>query len=156
VIFAAVGTQLPFDRLFDTLEPIARRHQLRVIAQTGDPARHSDVMECHDRLAPARFNAIIGECDIVVGHAGIGVIIAAATHNKPLILMPRRASLGEHRNDHQLATTSHFASRPGIVVVHDAAEMEAALLRVSPEPLRFEGGEQRQRLINAISQAIAR
>jgi hypothetical protein len=41
-------------------------------------------------------------------------------------------------------------------VSNDAAEMEAALLCVSPEPLRFEGGEQRQRLINAISQAIAR
>jgi len=154
VIFAAVGTQLPFPRLFDALEPIARRHALDIVAQTGEAARTSDVMRCEARIPPARFEQLIAGCDVLVGHAGIGVIIAAATHGKPLILMPRRAALGEHRNDHQLATVDHFQDRPGITIVHNEAELEAALLRPNPEPLQFADSKPRLALITAISAAI--
>jgi len=154
VIFAVVGTQLPFPRLFDALEPIVRRHGLQVVAQTGEPERTSDVMQCETRIPPARFEELMAQCEVVVGHAGIGVIIAAATHGKPLVLMGRRAALGEHRNDHQLATIDHFRDRPGITVVNDEAELEAALLRSNPEPLRFADSKPRLALIEAISSAL--
>lgn len=154
MIFAVVGTQLPFPRLFDALEPIVRRHALEVVAQTGEPDRTSDAMQCEARIPPARFDALIRECRVVVGHAGIGVIIAAATHGKPLVLMPRRAALGEHRNDHQLATAHHFADRVGITIVNDAEALEAALLRDSAPPLRFENSGPRQALIDTLRGVI--
>ena len=47
-----------------------------------------------------------------------------ATHKgKPIILVPRRAALGEHRNDHQLATVRQLAERPGILIAHDETEL---------------------------------
>ncbi len=45
----------------------------------------------------------------IVAHAGMGTILTALEMGKPLLVMPRRAALGEHRNDHQLATASRFA-----------------------------------------------
>ena len=155
MIFAVAGTQLPFPRLFETLERIARRQGIEVIAQTGEAGRQSDAMQCESRIEPARFEKLISTCSVVVGHAGIGVIIAAATHGKPLIVMPRRAALGEHRNDHQLATVDHFKNRPGFVIVNDEAELEAALMRTDPEPMSFQGSKPRLALIEAIGAAIA-
>lgn len=154
MILVAAGTQLPFARLFDAVEAIAADLNDTIIAQTADPARTSAVMQCIDRLPPARFDDLVRECDVLVGHAGIGVIIAAATHRKPLILMPRRAALGEHRNDHQLATAERFRDRPGVCVVDDAGGLRAALLRRDPPAFSFAGSAPREALVAAVRAAI--
>ena len=57
--------------------------------------------------------------DFVVAHAGMGSIITALTLAKPLMILPRRADLGEQRNEHQAATAARFACRPGVVVAAD-------------------------------------
>jgi len=154
VILAVAGTQLPFDRLFDALETVARDMGLDVIAQTGDFRRTSDVMQCFDRVAPARFEELIRQCDVVVGHAGIGVIIAAATHEKPLILMPRHAKMGEHRNDHQIATANRFRNRPGVTIAENVEELAAALARTNPQPFGFSESAPRKKLVAALRDAI--
>ena len=41
--------------------------------------------------------------------------------------MPRRADLGEHRNDHQLATVEKLSGRPGILVAADENELESRI-----------------------------
>ena len=41
--------------------------------------------------------------------------------------MPRRADLGEHRNDHQVATADRFGALGYVTVAADAAELEAKL-----------------------------
>ena len=46
----------------------------------------------------------------IVAHAGMGTILTALETGKRLLVMPRRAALGEHRNDHQLATVSRSPS----------------------------------------------
>ena len=38
----------------------------------------------------------------------MGTILSALHAGKPLVVMPRRASLGEQRNEHQLATAKHM------------------------------------------------
>ena len=57
----------------------------------------------------------------------MGTIISALTAGKPLMIMPRRAHLDEHRNDHQWATVQHFGTRPGIQAVFEAHEFPARL-----------------------------
>ena len=56
-------------------------------------------------------------------HAGIGSILAAMQHEKPIIVMPRRAKLRETRNDHQVATAKMFTKLGGIVVASDENEL---------------------------------
>lgn len=49
--------------------------------------------------------------------------MTAMGYGKPILIMPRRASLGEHRNDHQLATTRWMAERPGVSVAWDESQV---------------------------------
>lgn len=49
----------------------------------------------------------------------MGSIITALSNRVPLVIMPRIAHLGEHRNDHQLATAKHFSHRDSIFVANN-------------------------------------
>jgi UDP-N-acetylglucosamine transferase subunit ALG13 len=57
----------------------------------------------------------------------MGTIIGSLQLGKPVVIMPRKAQLGEHRNDHQLATAARFAERPGVRVATDEHELASAL-----------------------------
>jgi UDP-N-acetylglucosamine transferase subunit ALG13 len=50
---------------------------------------------------------------------------------KPLLVMPRRADLGEHRNDHQFATARRFRELNQIMVAMDEGELLAQLGQLS-------------------------
>jgi UDP-N-acetylglucosamine transferase subunit ALG13 len=57
----------------------------------------------------------------------MGSIISAMSQGKPILVMPRCASLREHRNDHQLATARRFRELGRILVAMDAQELDAQL-----------------------------
>ena len=57
----------------------------------------------------------------------MGTILTALEIGKPLLVMPRRASLGEHRNEHQLATAHRFAEVGRVRVAFDEAALPLAL-----------------------------
>ncbi len=57
----------------------------------------------------------------------MGTIISTMVAGKPITVMPRRADLGEQRNDHQIATVRNFRSKPGIHIANDETEIEAAI-----------------------------
>jgi len=54
-------------------------------------------------------------------------ILGALEMGRPLLVMPRRAALGEHRNDHQLATARRFAELGSVSAAFDEAELHAKL-----------------------------
>ncbi len=64
---------------------------------------------------------------MIVSHAGMGTILKSIEYDKPLILVPRLASLGEHRNDHQVATASKLDNYLNIKVVNDIEDLPHAL-----------------------------
>jgi UDP-N-acetylglucosamine transferase subunit ALG13 len=57
----------------------------------------------------------------------MGSIITALEMGKPLVIMPRRAALGEHRNDHQIATARHLQKHKTVRVAWDENELGEAL-----------------------------
>ncbi|TFL17117.1 glycosyltransferase [Jannaschia formosa] len=140
MIFATTGTQLPFPRLVRALDAwAARMPEERVVAQIGpDPGRYPH-LELHATLPPDRFDALFSAARVVVAHAGIGSILAARQYDRPLILVPRRADLGEHRNDHQAATARRLGARAGLHVVWDEADLGAALASPPPPPTTGDG-----------------
>jgi UDP-N-acetylglucosamine transferase subunit ALG13 len=71
------------------------------------------------------------EATLVVAHAGTGTIIECMLRGKPVIVMPRSASLHETRNDHQFATARRFQARGGVFVAWDETELAALLDRAS-------------------------
>ncbi len=74
------------------------------------------------------------QAEIIVAHAGMGTIITAVEFKKPLVVMPKRAALGEQRNEHQLATVREFRKLPLLHVADSEAELpeklNAAILEI--------------------------
>ena len=50
--------------------------------------------------------------------------------SKPIVVFPKRASLGEQRNDHQLAVVRHFQRSKSIVFAETEVELSRVLDRV--------------------------
>lgn len=134
MILATVGTQLPFDRMLLALDTWAALNPtMPVLAQTGRTARRYAHLTMVEQLDQPRFVEAVTQARVIVSHAGMGTILTALELGKPLILMPRRADLGEHRNDHQRDTAAEMARLSNITVVEDSARLceavSAALAR---------------------------
>lgn len=127
MIVVTVGMQLGFDRLIAAMDNLAPRLAMPVIAQTGKGTYQPRYMDARAKIAPAEFAALVERSQVIVAHAGIGTVLTAARAKKPVVLLPRRADRGEHRNDHQLATVRMLAGRSGILVAMDEAELEARI-----------------------------
>lgn len=128
MIFVTVGTQLPFDRLVGAVNAWALHHPNQtVVAQTGIGRCDFTGLTCRPVLDQTTFRETLDAADIVVAHAGMGSILLAAETGKPIVIMPRRALLGEHRNDHQSDTARKMAALPNVHVAEDDAGVAAAL-----------------------------
>lgn len=122
MIFVTVGTQLPFERLIDAVDAFAASHpNEEIVAQTGEDAgaQKWNNLTLVRRLAPEDFAARVRAARLIVAHAGIGTILSAKQYGRPLVLVPRRHDLGEHRNDHQMATARQMENRSGLYVCWD-------------------------------------
>lgn len=131
-ILLACGTQEPFDRLVRAVDRWAGASGAAVFGQLGRLGPKS-YRPAHfpfaTHLPACEFEARFDAAPIVIAHAGMGSIIGALSRAKPIVVMPRRAALGEHRNDHQLATVARFRRRAGIFVAEDETELEDAIAR---------------------------
>jgi UDP-N-acetylglucosamine transferase subunit ALG13 len=125
VIIVTVGMQLGFDRLIEAMDALAPQLGMPVIAQTGKGSYRPRNMEARIKIAPAEFETLVEQSRLIVSHAGIGTVLTAARCARPIVLMPRRADLGEHRNDHQLASVRKLEGRPGILVAMDETDLAA-------------------------------
>ena len=74
--------------------------------------------------------------ELVVAHAGMGSVITAGEHGKPIVLLPRLGSRGEHTNDHQVDTARWLRGRPGIHVADAEADLPPASPRRAPPARR--------------------
>ncbi len=128
MIFLTVGTQFPFDRLVRVVDEWAgRTGRTDVVAQTG-PARYTPRHLQHQSfITPAEFARYSLEAELIVSHAGMGTILSALSKGKPILVMPRLAAFGEHRNDHQLATAKRFRELGKIQVALDETELALQL-----------------------------
>jgi len=127
VILVTVGEQLPFDRLIRTMDLWAGQQQQKVFAQIGRSTFRPSHIQYKDFLEQGEFRQRLQEAQLVVAHAGMGTIISALETGTPIIVMPRKAALGEHRNDHQIATASRFLALSYIAVAFDENELRQKL-----------------------------
>lgn len=131
-IFVTVGTQLPFDRLIATVDEWAAGRDCEVFAQTGTSAFRPRNITCKDFIGTGEAAERIRTADLVVAHAGMGTILTRLETGLPMIVLPRRADLGEHRNDHQLATSKRLAHLPGLWVVDDEYDLRERMSSFRP------------------------
>lgn len=130
MIFATVGTQLPFDRLLTALDAWAALNPtIPVFAQVGASKGDFRHIETTSHLSQSDFRARFQASDLIVSHAGMGTILSAAELGKPVLLMPRRSAFGEHRNDHQIDTAREMARLSNVTIAEDANDLRKELDR---------------------------
>lgn len=128
MIFLCVGTQLAFDRLVRIVDDWAFEvDRTDVVGQIGVTHYLPRRIQSHAFISPTEFKTLQSRADVVISHAGMGAIFGALELGKPLIIMPRDHSLGEHRNGHQLATAKKFSKIPGIWVAFTESELRGFL-----------------------------
>ncbi len=123
MIFLTVGTQLPFDRLVAAVDEIAATLSEPVVAQIGVTQYQPKHLDWHASLSPQQFDGFLSQARLLIAHAGTGTVLAAKRHTKPIIVFPRQSSLGEHRNDHQLATCKHLENTPGVYIAYEPQDL---------------------------------
>ncbi|CAN5415819.1 N/A [soil metagenome] len=129
MIFLTVGTQLPFDRLIRLVDDAALGLDEEIFGQIGKRSELPLNFPSSPNLDPREFERQMAAARVIISHAGIGSILSARKHRKPIVLFPRRVAFGEHRNDHQLATCAQLIGRPGIYVAYDDDELTQLLHR---------------------------
>jgi len=128
MIFVAVGSLYPFDRLVKACDQIALANpDQKWLAQIHEGTYEPKHMKFERFMGKEDFNEAISQAELLVGHAGMGLINDALTAKQPLLIVPRRHELGEHVNDHQVSGAELFRSG-GHVLVADNPEDVASML----------------------------
>jgi UDP-N-acetylglucosamine transferase subunit ALG13 len=126
-VFVTVGTQLPFDRLVEAADRISAALGWEVLAQIGRAGYRPRHMKWCNFVESETAAEWIRESDLLITHAGMGTILGRLEAGGPMLVMPRRASLGEHRNEHQSATCRRLGHFAAIRVVNDEQDMREAV-----------------------------
>lgn len=154
MIFVTIGTQAPFDRFIKIIDEVAPQLGEEIMAQVYQLGFEAKNINTVDFLAPDEFNELFKEASLIVSHAGMGTILSALQMHKPIIIFPRKAALGEHRNEHQLATAEKFKEMGNVYVAMNEEELKAFLLRKDLKPLAEIGEYASQSLIESIEEFI--
>ena len=128
MILVTVGTELPFDRLIRTVDEWAKEtNRTDVFAQIGEGAWKPRFIQSSNFIEPPEFSRMFSSASVILSHAGAGTILTALRWEKPILVMPRRATLGEQRNEHQMATARRFAESGKVGVAFDETELREKL-----------------------------
>lgn len=150
MIFVTTGTQLPFPRLISAMDALAPKLGEEVIAQVGPDTQTRQHIEVHPSLPPSRFAELFGAARVVVAHAGIGSILSAKQMQRPIVLVPRKYALGEHRNDHQFATAREIEGRPGYYVAWETSALLGLLRQTNLDVPEQRSGQASESLIQTL------
>ncbi len=138
----SVGTQegYPFMRLFEAVVPLLADMD-EVLYQTGDADVSALGIHGSASVPHAEMQAAIREADVVITHAGVGTAITALEAGKHPILVPRRASHGEHVDDHQEQVANELSRRglatlryPDTLSAEDLVTAASRSTRTVPPP----------------------
>jgi len=104
-IFIIVGSIFPFDRLIKIVDNWAQdKNDMTIIAQIGKTNYIPQNMKYYDKLGAKEFNECFSGSDLIISHAGMGVILKSLVEQKPVIVFPRKCELNEVTTNHQIAT----------------------------------------------------
>lgn len=126
MIFVTVGLHKQgFDRLVKWADEVAAKIDEKVVIQRGYTIylpKHAESFQFKESI-----EELYGMADMIVTHGGVGSIMTALVHGKPVIAVPRLSRYGEHKNDHQLDIVNHFSNLGLILIANDVCELEKAI-----------------------------
>jgi UDP-N-acetylglucosamine transferase subunit ALG13 len=128
VIFVTVGTnEARFERLLRAVAALPTDEEI-VVQHGHTPPIERQNLELVDFLPFEEVVETMRRARVVVTHAGVGSVMVALSAGKRPVVVPRRKSLGEAVDDHQLQLGRRFAE-VGLVTMVEREDDLAAVLR---------------------------
>ena len=130
MIFVTVGSQkFQFNRLLEEIDRLIENKIIKedVFAQIGV----SDYMPKNYKytkfLTREEFNRYLNNSDMIITHAGTGVIVNAIKLKKKVIAIPRLLKYKEHVDDHQIQLIDEFQELNFIEPCYEINDLENAI-----------------------------
>jgi UDP-N-acetylglucosamine transferase subunit ALG13 len=106
-LFVVTGSsEFPFDRMVQACVAlqISAANRLHTTIQYGasTPPPTIQNLDAFEFVGSTSYNRLLLESNVLVGHAGLGLILDLLRSGLPATLIPRRGQLGEHVDDHQM------------------------------------------------------
>ena len=131
MIFVTTGTQAPFNRLVKVMDALASElNGEEIIVQASGVNFETKNVKVVGFLHPKEYNRIFNEARLVISHAGMGSIVSALTKGKPIIVIPRKAALGEHRDDHQVDSAKKMEALGYVPVAYDEEQLRTKIINM--------------------------
>jgi len=127
LIFATVGSsQTPFERLVKAVDELAKKLSEIVVIQIGASKYFPETAEYFDFCDSAEMVSLIKAANIVIAHAGFGIITDCIRMKKRMILIPREHRFGDAEGN-QVELAEHLAKTVrGIMCVRDVTLLKNA------------------------------
>lgn len=122
MIFVVLGTQdKPFDRLLKVIDKAVCDGVItdRIIVQAGETEFSSQNMDIRKIIPMNEFNQLIKDSDLVICHAGYGILSTALEYGKKVLSAARLAEYGEHQNNHQNDILDYYEQKSYIMALRD-------------------------------------
>ena len=133
MIFVTLGTQdKPFNRLLEAIDKEIDKGNIKgeVVVQAGCTKYESKNMKIFDLIPMDDFDKLMGECDYLITHGGVGSIVGGLNKGKKVIAVPRLEKYGEHVNDHQLQIIENFDKMGYIIGCTDLDKLGAKIKEI--------------------------
>lgn len=132
MILVTVGSQkFQFNRLLKKIDELVEKKVIteEVFAQVGASDYKPKNYQYVDFMAQTEFNKKLDECDLLITHAGTGVIVNAVKKDKKVIAIPRLQKYGEHVDDHQIQLIKQFDELNFIEPCYQIDDLEIKIKR---------------------------
>lgn len=156
MLFVTTGTQAPFDRFIKIIDEVAESLDEEIVVQAFKDKYEPRNIKVVEFLPPDEFNQVFNQARLIVSHAGMGTVLSAMQKGKPIIIFPRFAALGEHRNEHQMATAMKLNELGYVYVAYDKKQLTELLLHKDLQLLKQIGDKASSTLIESISEFIGK
>lgn len=133
MIFVSVGSQkFQFNRLLKKIDELIENGTIKekVYAQIGVSDYIPKNYKYVDFMTQDEFNNMIDKCDLLITHAGTGVIINAVKREKKVIATPRLSKYGEHVDDHQIQLINQFDELKFIEPLYELDNLDKVILNI--------------------------
>lgn len=152
MIFIVLGTQkFQCNRLLMEMDRLIEQKLIHeeVFAQRGYSDYLPKYYDCVDFLKKEEFEEKMEQCSLLIAHSGVGTILSAINHEKPVIVFPRLKKYKEHVDDHQLEIAKAFEKKQ-LVLMH-REELDLSELIVQSKNFQFSSYiSQRENVIETI------
>lgn len=148
----------PFTRLLEAVCVLAAQLPQPVFVQFG-VAQAFACLGCTGVafMEMGAFAKRVSEAELLILHAGAGSVIHAVRAGKAPVVVPRRARLGEHVDDHQLEFAHELEKTGKVLVAYDAATLaQAAAVALLRQRLRNIAGAGGPPLMGMVRHALTR